>query len=73
MNQHRRTDNFRPGGGGRPFAQKILASCPNFYKTVEKKRGSVITKCDSVFYYKERQVLLQSATILLQSVIGITN
>ena len=27
------------GGGGKPFAQKILASCPNFYKTVEQKRG----------------------------------
>ena len=29
---HRRTGNFLPGGGGgEPFAQKILASCPNFY------------------------------------------
>ena len=26
-------------GGGKPFAQKIFASCPNFYKTVEQKRG----------------------------------
>ena len=25
-------------GGGKPFAQKILASCPNFYETVRKKR-----------------------------------
>ena len=24
-------------GGGSPFAQKILASCPNFYKTVDRK------------------------------------
>ena len=36
----RRTVNFRPGvgglggGGGKPFAQNILASCSNFYKTV---------------------------------------
>ena len=41
---HRRTGNFLPGGGGggggEPFAQKRLASCPNFYETVEKKRGS---------------------------------
>ena len=31
----------REGGrkGGKLFAQKILASCPNFYETVEKKRG----------------------------------
>ena len=29
-------------GGGKPFAQKILASCPNFYKTVEKKRGPYV-------------------------------
>ena len=36
---HRRTGNFRAGGGGKPFAQKILASCPNVYKTVEQKRG----------------------------------
>ena len=26
-------------GGGKPFAQKIFAICPNFYKTVEQKRG----------------------------------
>ena len=36
---HRRTGNFLPGGGGKPFAQKILASYPNFYKTDEQKRG----------------------------------
>ena len=30
---------FSARGGGKPFAQTILASCPNFYKTVEKKRG----------------------------------
>ena len=36
---HRRTGNFLPGGGGKPFSQKTLASCPNFYKTVEQKRG----------------------------------
>ena len=29
---------FARGGGG-PFAQKIIASAPNFYKRVEKKRG----------------------------------
>ena len=28
------------GGGSKPFAQKILASFPNFYDTVEEKRGS---------------------------------
>ena len=27
-------------GGGEPIAQKILSSCPNFYETVERKRGS---------------------------------
>ena len=26
-------------GGGNPFAQKIIASCPNFYETVERKLG----------------------------------
>ena len=31
---------FLPGGGGgKPFAQKNFASCSNFYKTVEQKRG----------------------------------
>ena len=34
---HRRTGNVLPGGGGKPFAQKNLASCPNFYERVEKK------------------------------------
>ena len=27
------------GGGGKPFAQKNLAGCPNFYKRVGKKGG----------------------------------
>ena len=27
-------------GGGKPFAQKILLSYPNFYETVERKQGS---------------------------------
>ena len=39
---NRRTGNFLPGGGGKPFAQKLLASCPNFYetyKTGRKERG----------------------------------
>ena len=37
---HRRTGSFLPGGGGgKPFAQKIFASCSNFYKIVEKKPG----------------------------------
>ena len=35
--EHRRTRNFFPGGGGKPFAQKNLSSCPNFYESVEKK------------------------------------
>ena len=32
---------FFARGGGKPFAQKIIASYPNFYETVvyEKKRG----------------------------------
>ena len=30
---------FFARGGGKPFAQNIFASCPNFYKTVEQKRG----------------------------------
>ena len=37
--KHRRTGNFLPGGGGNPFAQKIIASCPNVYETVERKLG----------------------------------
>ena len=31
---------FFAKGGSKPFAQKILASCPNFWETVEKKGGS---------------------------------
>ena len=27
-------------GSGEPFAEKIVASCPNFYETDEEKRGS---------------------------------
>ena len=33
------------GGGGKPFAQKTLASCPNFYNTVEQKRGPYDATC----------------------------
>ena len=36
---HRRTGNFLPGGGGKPFAQKNLAGCPNFYERVGKRGG----------------------------------
>ena len=36
---HRRTGNFFARGGGKPFAQKILASCQNFHETVGKKQG----------------------------------
>ena len=36
----RRMGNFLPGGGGKPFTQKTLASCPNFYETIEKVRRS---------------------------------
>ena len=35
---YRCTGSFFARGGGEPFAQKILASCPDFYETVEKKR-----------------------------------
>ena len=39
----KRTGNFfagrGAGEGGKPFAQNIVASVPNFYKRVEKKRG----------------------------------
>ena len=37
----RRTGYFLPGGGGggKPFAPKIIASYLNFYKTVEQRRG----------------------------------
>ena len=37
---HRRTGNFLPGGGGKPFAQKNLAGCPNFHERVGKRGGS---------------------------------
>ena len=36
---HRRTRNFLPGGAVNHLPQKVLASVPNFYKRVEKKRG----------------------------------
>ena len=37
----RHKGNLLPGSG-KLFAQKILASCPNFYETVEKKRGQTM-------------------------------
>ena len=43
---HRRTGNFLLGGGGdggrggKPIAQKNLASCANFYERVGKKLGA---------------------------------
>ena len=39
---HRRTGNFLPGGGGKPFAQKILASCPNFAETYSRKKKTAL-------------------------------
>ena len=41
--RHRRTGYFLPGGGGwgavNHLPQKIFASCPHFYQTVEQKQG----------------------------------
>ena len=37
-------EQFFARGGGNPFAQKILASCPNVYRTVERKLGP----CDKI-------------------------
>ena len=41
---HRRTENFLPGGGGgvKPFAQKILASDPNFLQKNRKETGAIL-------------------------------
>ena len=40
---YRRTGNFLPGGGGgKPFAQKILRSCPNVYETYSRKETRAI-------------------------------
>ena len=44
-------------GGGRPFAQKILASCPNFYETVEKKRGPYDATTWAVLAYEGGSIL----------------
>ena len=44
VSTHRRTGNFLPGAG-KPFAHKILASCPNVYKTVEKTRA---IRCNNI-------------------------
>ena len=56
---------------------KFITECDNCYYKVRQLilLQSVLVcyyKVRQLFYYKERQVLLQSATILLQSVIGIT-
>ena len=44
-------------GGGKPFAQKILASCPNFYETVEKKRGPYDATTWAVLAYEGGSIL----------------
>ena len=36
---------FLARGGGKPFAQTILARCPSFYKTVEKTRA---IRCNNI-------------------------
>ena len=41
---HRRTGNFLPGGGGgKPFAQKNLASCQIFTKQSKRNEGNIET------------------------------
>ena len=34
-------------GGGKPFAQKILRSCPNFYETYSRKETRAII-CNNI-------------------------
>ena len=43
----RRTGNFLQGAV-KPFAQKILAICSNFYKTVKQKRGPSGIRCNNI-------------------------
>ena len=45
---HWRTGNFLPGGGGggKPFAQKTLASCPNFYKKSRTETRAI--RCNNI-------------------------
>ena len=43
-------------GGGKPFAQKILASCPNFYKTDEQKRGPYDATTWAVLAYESGSI-----------------
>ena len=38
---HRRTGYFLPGGAVNHLPPKMFVSCPNFYKTVEQKRGTM--------------------------------
>ena len=42
--------------GGKPFAQNILDSCPNFYKTVERKRGPYDTTTQAVLAYESGSI-----------------
>ena len=45
------------GGGGKLFAQKILASCPDFYETGEKKRGPYDATTWAVLAYEGGSIL----------------
>ena len=44
-------------GGGKLFAQKIPPSCPNFYETVEKKRGPYDATTWAVLAYEGGSIL----------------
>ena len=44
---------FFARGGGKPFAQKIISSCPNFYEKVvyEKKRGPYFAEQHRAYWH----------------------
>ena len=54
---HRRTGNFLPGGAVNYLPKKIPPSCPNFYETVEKKRGPYDATTWAVLAYEGGSIL----------------
>ena len=56
---HRRTGNFFARGAVNHLPNKILASCPNFYETVETKRGPYDAITKAVLAYEGGSILQQ--------------
>ena len=58
MCSHRRTGNFLPGGGGKPFAQKKISKVAQIFTKESERKESRITTTYAILAYEDGLIQL---------------